>query len=78
MLEVIYKKIKINIYTIIFAACIFRIFVVIINVFNLKIKQYDAINVFVNNFINKLTYCYIFKKFAIKLLKMLFFLLYVL
>ena len=34
--------------------------------FNLKTRQLDAINVFVNNFINKLTYCKMLESFEVK------------
>ena len=39
---------------------IFRAFMTIIAAFDLKIKQYDAINAFINNEIDEFIYCYTF------------------
>ena len=52
-----------DMYTVILTFCIFRVFAVIIVVFDLKVFRYDAINVFANNQINKPTYCYLFEGF---------------
>ena len=46
-----------NIYAVILAARIFHVLITIIAAFELKTRQFDAVNVFVNNFINETIYC---------------------
>ena len=46
-----------DVYVVTLTIKIFRIFMIIVVVFNLKTRQYDAINVFVNSEINKFIYC---------------------
>jgi hypothetical protein len=54
--------IKQNTYAAIFAAKIFRVFMIVVVAFDFEIKQYDAINVFANNSIDEIIYCKFWKK----------------
>ena len=46
-----------NIYIVTLIIKIFWAFMIIVIIFNLKTRQYDAVNVFVNNDINEFIYC---------------------
>ena len=46
-----------NIYAIILAIRIFKAFMIMIATFDLKTRQYDAINAFINSEINESIYC---------------------
>ena len=56
------QHIEQNIFVITLAIKIFRAFMTIIAAFDLKIKQYDAINAFINSKIDEFIYCYTFDK----------------
>ena len=45
------------------AAQIFHALIAITAAFNLKIRQYNAVNIFINAKLNKLIYCYCLKGF---------------
>ena len=52
-----FQQTKQNVYAATLIIKIFRAFIIIVIVFDLNIRQYDAINVFVNNDIDEFTYC---------------------
>ena len=52
-----FQQTKQNVYATTLIIKIFRTFMIIIIVFELSIRQYDAINAFANNDIDELTYC---------------------
>ena len=51
------QQINQNVYVVTLIIKIFRALMIIVVVFDLKTRQYDAINVFVNSEINELIYC---------------------
>ena len=51
------QKINKNTYAATLAVRIFRFFMIIVNAFDLKTRQYDALNVFVNSEIDENIYC---------------------
>ena len=64
---------KQNIYAAILVVWLFRIFMIIVTVYDLNTKQYNAVNAFVNNFINETIYCKIFEGWPVNLDIFLFF-----
>ena len=50
------QKIQQNTYAAILTVCIFRVLMTLVNAFDLKTRQYDAINAFVNNEIDEFIY----------------------
>ena len=71
------QSIKQNVYAATLTYKIFRTFMTIINVWNLKTRQYDAVNAFANSDIDEPTYCFSSKnwkksKVLLLLLKVLY------
>ena len=54
------QHIEQNTFVVTLAIKIFKTFMTIIVAFDLKIRQYDAINAFINSEIDEFTYCYTF------------------
>ena len=52
------QNIKQDVYVVTLTYKIFKVLMIIINVWNLKTCQYDAINAFANNDINESIYCF--------------------
>ena len=52
-------------YTIILTICTFRAIMAIVIAFNLKIKQYNIINIFYNNNLEKDIYCHSLPRFPL-------------
>ena len=55
------QNIEQNVYIVTLTYKIFKIFMTIINVWNLKTRQYDAVNAFTNSDIDESTYCFFSK-----------------
>ena len=51
------QTIQSDIYAAILAARIFRVLMTIVAAFELETRQFDVVNIFVNNFINETIYC---------------------